>query len=53
MAEGLSRGVGDEGGFAPDRKTNEEALQVIMTAIENAGYTPGEQVQIALDCAAT
>ena len=52
-AKGLSTAVGDEGGFAPDLKTNEEALQVIMTAIENAGYTPGEQVQIALDCAAT
>lgn len=51
--KGLSTAVGDEGGFAPDLKTNEEALQVIMTAIENAGYTPGEQVQIALDCAAT
>ena len=51
--KGLSTAVGDEGGFAPDLKTNEEALQVIMTAIENAGYTPGEQIQIALDCAAT
>ncbi|RLS36618.1 MAG: phosphopyruvate hydratase [Planctomycetota bacterium] len=50
---GLSTAVGDEGGFAPDLKTNEEALQVIMTAIEKAGYTPGEQIQIALDCAAT
>ncbi|MFN9720748.1 MAG: phosphopyruvate hydratase [Planctomycetota bacterium] len=51
--KGLSTAVGDEGGFAPDLKTNEEALQVIMTAIENAGYAPGEQVRIALDCAAT
>lgn len=50
---GLSTAVGDEGGFAPDLKTNEEALQIIMTAIEKAGYTPGEQIQIALDCAAT
>ena len=50
---GLSTAVGDEGGFAPDLKTNEEALQVIMTAIEKAGYTPGKQIQIALDCAAT
>ena len=50
---GLSTAVGDEGGFAPDLKTNEEALQVIMSAIEKAGYTPGEQIQIALDCAAT
>lgn len=52
-SKGLSTAVGDEGGFAPDLKTNEEALQVIMTAIENAGYAPGEQIQIALDCAAT
>jgi enolase len=52
-AKGLSTAVGDEGGFAPDLKTNEEALQVIMTAIENAGYSAGEQIQIALDCAAT
>jgi enolase len=52
-AKGLSTAVGDEGGFAPDLKTNEEALQVIMTAIENAGYEAGDQVQIALDCAAT
>jgi len=52
-AWGLSTAVGDEGGFAPDLKTNEEALQIIMTAIEKAGYTPGEQIQIALDCAAT
>ena len=52
-SKGLSTAVGDEGGFAPDLKTNEEALQVIMTAIENAGYTPGEQIRIALDCAAT
>jgi enolase len=52
-SKGLSTAVGDEGGFAPDLKTNEEALQVIMTAIEDAGYTPGEQIRIALDCAAT
>jgi len=51
--KGLSTAVGDEGGFAPDLKTNEEALQVIMQAIEGAGYTAGEQIQIALDCAAT
>lgn len=50
---GMSTAVGDEGGFAPDLKTNEEALQVIMKAIEAAGYTAGEQIQIALDCAAT
>ena len=52
-AKGMSTAVGDEGGFAPDLKSNEEALQVIMQAIESAGYQAGEQVQIALDCAAT
>ncbi len=52
-ARGFSTAVGDEGGFAPDLKSNEEALQVIMQAIESAGYTAGEQVSIALDCAAT
>ena len=52
-AKGMSTAVGDEGGFAPDLKTNEEALQVIMQAIEAAGYQAGEQIQIALDCAAT
>ena len=51
--KGMSTAVGDEGGFAPDLKTNEEALQVIMQAIEAAGYEAGEQIQIALDCAAT
>ena len=50
---GLSTAVGDEGGFAPDLKSNEEAISVILTAIENAGYRPGEQIKIALDCAAT
>jgi len=51
--KGMNTAVGDEGGFAPDLGSNEEALTVIMTAIEKAGYTPGEQVQIALDVAAT
>ncbi|GAB5440026.1 MAG: phosphopyruvate hydratase [Fuerstiella sp.] len=51
--KGLSTAVGDEGGFAPDLKTNEEAIEVILTAIENAGYKPGEQIKIALDCAST
>lgn len=50
---GMSTAVGDEGGFAPDLKTNQEALDVIMKAIEAAGYTPGEQMSIALDCAAS
>jgi enolase len=45
--------VGDEGGFAPDLKSNEEALQVVMQGIEKAGYKPGEQVFIALDPAAS
>ena len=51
--KGLSTAVGDEGGFAPDLKTNEEGLEVIMQAIEKAGYRPGEQIKIAMDCAAT
>jgi len=48
---GLSTAVGDEGGFAPALNSNEHALEVIMQAIENAGYKPGEQVFIALDVA--
>lgn len=51
--KGMSTAVGDEGGFAPDLKSGEEAIGVILTAIENAGYRPGEQIQLALDCAAT
>ena len=51
--KGLSTAVGDEGGFAPDLKTNQEAIEVILTAIENAGYTPGDQIKIALDCASS
>ncbi len=51
--KGLSTAVGDEGGFAPDLKSNQEAVEVILTAIEKAGYTPGDQVKIALDCAST
>ncbi|MCA8995469.1 MAG: phosphopyruvate hydratase, partial [Planctomycetaceae bacterium] len=51
--KGMSTAVGDEGGFAPDLKNSEEAIHVILTAIEKAGYKPGEQVQIALDCAAS
>jgi enolase len=49
----LNTAVGDEGGFAPDLKSNREALDLIMTAIEKAGYKPGTQVRIALDAAAT
>ncbi len=51
--KGLSTNVGDEGGFAPDLRSNSEALDVIMEAIEKAGYTAGEQVFIALDAAAS
>lgn len=46
---GLATSVGDEGGFAPDLSSNEEALQVLVDGIEQAGYKPGEQVGIALD----
>ncbi|MBM7561097.1 phosphopyruvate hydratase [Fusibacter tunisiensis] len=51
-AKGLATGVGDEGGFAPNLPTNEDALKVIMEAIEKAGYKPGEQIKLALDVAA-
>ncbi len=51
--KGYNTAVGDEGGFAPDLKSNEEALQVIMAAIEAAGYKPGEDVLLALDVAAS
>ena len=50
---GLNTSVGDEGGFAPDLGSNEEALQVIMEAIQAAGYSPGEDVVIALDPASS
>ncbi|MFC1898513.1 phosphopyruvate hydratase [Candidatus Cloacimonadota bacterium] len=50
---GHSTGVGDEGGFAPDLNSNEEALQVIMKAIELANYKPGEDIYIALDPASS
>jgi enolase len=49
----LSTGVGDEGGFAPDLGTDEDALKVVVEAIESAGYAPGTQIAIALDCAAS
>jgi enolase len=51
--KGLNTAVGDEGGFAPNLRSNEEALQVIMQAIEKAGYKPGTQVCLALDAAAS
>lgn len=50
---GLNTAVGDEGGFAPDLRSNEEAIEVILEAIENAGYTPGKDIAIALDAAAS
>ena len=49
----LSTGVGDEGGFAPDLKSDEDALKVVIEAIEAAGYEPGTQIALALDCAAS
>jgi len=52
-SRGLSTGVGDEGGFAPNLGSNEEAIEVIIEAIEKAGYKPGEDIAIALDSAAT
>jgi enolase len=51
--KGLSTAVGDEGGFAPDLASNEEAVQLLVQAIEQAGYTPGEQIAIALDPASS
>lgn len=51
--KGMPTTVGDEGGFAPNLENNEAALQFIMDAIEKAGYTPGSQVAIALDCASS
>lgn len=51
--KGYNTAVGDEGGFAPDLKSNEEALQVITAAIEKAGYTPGQDLFFALDPAAS
>ncbi|MGE5490129.1 MAG: phosphopyruvate hydratase [Actinomycetota bacterium] len=51
--KGLPTSVGDEGGFAPNLGSHAEALQVIMQAIENAGYVPGQDVLLALDCAAS
>ena len=50
---GMSTAVGDEGGFAPSVKSHEAAIQLILQAIEKAGYVPGEQVALALDCASS
>jgi len=51
--QGMPTSVGDEGGFAPNFKSNEECLNTILKAIEKAGYKPGEDVLLALDCAAS
>lgn len=51
--KGYSTAVGDEGGFAPNLKTNEEAIEVILEAVEKAGYKPGDDIRIAIDAAAT
>jgi enolase len=52
-AQGLSTAVGDEGGFAPDLRTDEEAIEAILKGIEKAGYHPGEQFRIAMDPASS
>src|SRR4029077_1346965 len=50
---GLSTAVGDEGGFAPDLPSNDEALTLLLAAIEAAGYQPGDDIALALDLAST
>ncbi len=52
-SKGMSTNVGDEGGFAPDLKSNEEGIQIVIEAIEKAGYAPGKDVFIAMDAATT
>ncbi|MCC5956656.1 MAG: phosphopyruvate hydratase [Natronohydrobacter sp.] len=52
-AAGLSTGIGDEGGFAPNLSSTRDALDFILKSIEKAGYRPGEDIALALDCAAT
>ena len=52
-SKGYSTNVGDEGGFAPNLKSNEEAMEIILMAIEKAGYRPGEDIYLALDAAAS
>src|SRR5690554_463814 len=51
--KGYSTNVGDEGGFAPDLKSHDEAIECILTAIKKAGYEPGKDISISLDCAAS
>ena len=53
QGKGLSTGVGDEGGFAPNLESNEEAFQVIVEALEEAGYTPGKDIVLGIDVAAS
>ena len=52
-SKGLATSVGDEGGFAPDLASDEEAIQYILEAVKNAGYEPGKDVMIAMDCASS
>jgi enolase len=52
-AAGLSTGIGDEGGFAPNLSSTRDALDFILKAVEKAGYAPGDDIMLALDCAAT
>ena len=52
-AAGLSTGIGDEGGFAPDLSSTRDALDFILKSVEKAGYTAGDDIMLALDCAAT
>jgi len=52
-SKGMSTNVGDEGGFAPNLKSNEEAIETVLKAIEKAGYKPGEDIWIAMDAAAS
>ena len=52
-AAGLSTGIGDEGGFAPNIASTREALDFVLKSVEKAGYKPGEEIYLALDCAAT
>jgi len=51
--KGMNTSVGDEGGFAPDLSSNEEAIEVILEAIENAGFSAGKDIYLGLDCAAS
>ncbi len=53
QSAGLSTGIGDEGGFAPDISSARDALDFIMRSVEKAGYKPGEDIMLALDCAST